>query len=394
MAINIEHLGSSFDDVIYTHDVYIVSFFNDDIYTTVTHDPDTVSKWISEIERIHRRRLIVGFDIKWSPSYSRHRNPVATLHLSVGRRCLIYQLLHSPYIPDSLINFLSDQNHTFVGVNIDSDLIKLEEDYRGFGATAVAVDLRDLAAEAYERNDLENAGLRELARGVLGKNVEMPRRVTMCRWDKRWLTAEQVKYGCVDAYVSFEIGRVLINSSYHYDDDDIYYDAAADDIYFDAVVRKIFFITITTVMVLLLTMMIRAKLRPFVLRLPHRHHRHNSQPTPTSSLVTEWIILTESINRNVTRVTVGLDVQWRPSYFPRGNPVAVLQICVGDRCLVYQIIHAPYIPDALRNFFFHQHYTFVGVGVKSDLDKLVEDYGIGRHAKAVELAKVAAKTYV
>ncbi|KAG8372183.1 hypothetical protein BUALT_Bualt12G0039900 [Buddleja alternifolia] len=212
MAINIEHLVSSFDDVIYTHDVYIVSFFNDDIYTTVTHDPDTVSNWISEIERIHHRRLhrlIVGFDIKWNPSYSGHRNPVTTLHLSVGRRCLIYQLIHSPYIPDSLTNFLSDQNHTFVGVNIDSDLIKLEEDYGGFGATAVAVDLRDLAAEAYERNDLENAGLRELARGVLGKNVETPRRLTMSRWDKRWLTAEQVKYGCVDAYVSFEIDFTL-----------------------------------------------------------------------------------------------------------------------------------------------------------------------------------------
>ncbi|KAG8372185.1 hypothetical protein BUALT_Bualt12G0040100 [Buddleja alternifolia] len=118
-----------------------------------------------------------------------------------------------------------------------------------------------------------------------------------------------------------------------------------------------------------------------------------SQLTANPEVVTEWIILTESINRNVARVTVGLDVEWRPSHSPRRNPIAVLQICVCDRCLVYQIIHAPYIPDALRNFFFHKHYTFVGVGVKSDLDKLVEDYRIGRHAKAVELAKIAAKAY-
>ncbi|KAG8372181.1 hypothetical protein BUALT_Bualt12G0039700 [Buddleja alternifolia] len=214
MAIDIEHLESSYytrntylvssSDVIYTHDAYLVSFFDDDIYTTVTHDPDTVSNWISKIESIHRRRLdrlIVGFDIKWRPSYSRHRNPVAKLHLSVDRHCLIYQLIHSPYILDSLTNFLSNQNYTFVGVNIDSDLTNWRRTTEDLAPPQL--HLRELAADAYERNDLENTGPRELARD--SPLDEMARRVTMSRWDKRWLTAEQVKYACVDAYVSFEI---------------------------------------------------------------------------------------------------------------------------------------------------------------------------------------------
>ncbi|KAK4412789.1 hypothetical protein Salat_2926100 [Sesamum alatum] len=105
-----------------THNTYDVFFFDDTIFTTVTHDPDTISDWISEIMYIYRRRLhslIVGLDVEWCPSFTRHyQNPVATLQICVGRRRLIYQLIHTRYIPDSLDDFLSDDDFTFVGVGI------------------------------------------------------------------------------------------------------------------------------------------------------------------------------------------------------------------------------------------------------------------------------------
>ncbi|KAL3637096.1 hypothetical protein CASFOL_019395 [Castilleja foliolosa] len=85
-----------------------VVFFNDVVYTTVTHDPTTVSQWISDITSLYGHRLIVGLDIEWRPNISRHQqNPAATLQLCVGRCCLIYQLIHSPYFPLRLIKFLS-----------------------------------------------------------------------------------------------------------------------------------------------------------------------------------------------------------------------------------------------------------------------------------------------
>ncbi|KAL8489209.1 hypothetical protein ACS0TY_024728 [Phlomoides rotata] len=200
-----------------SYSTYDVSFFNDSIFTTVTHDPDGVCDWISDIEYIHRRRLhrlIVGLDVEWRPSFSRgFFNPVATLQICVGRRCLIYQIPHSPYIPQALVDFLSDSEYTFVGVGVGSDLNKLENDY-GFGGDAHAVDLGWLAAEEYDRRELKNAGLRELGRIVLGVEVEKPRRVTLSRWDNRRLTGEQVQYATVDAFVSFEIGRILNASDY------------------------------------------------------------------------------------------------------------------------------------------------------------------------------------
>ncbi|KZV30579.1 hypothetical protein F511_05729 [Dorcoceras hygrometricum] len=195
-----------------THNTYEVLFFGDSIHTTVTQDPDTVSQWISEVEFIHRFRLhhlIVGLDVEWRPSYNRNiHSPVATLQLCVGRRCLVFQLIHSPGIPSSLTGFLSNPAYTFVGIGIQADLEKLEEDY-GFGYSAKSVDLRDLAANAYGRRDLTNSGMKQLAMIVLEKDVEKPKRVTMSRWDNPWLTPDQVQYACVDAFVCFEIGRLL-----------------------------------------------------------------------------------------------------------------------------------------------------------------------------------------
>ncbi|XP_022874050.1 Werner Syndrome-like exonuclease isoform X2 [Olea europaea var. sylvestris] len=194
-----------------THNLYDVNFFGYIIETLVTHDPTMVSQWLSDIESLNHHshhRLVIGLDLEWRPNNRFYKNPVATLQLCVGRRCLIYQLIHSSHIPSPLVDFLSNQNYTFVGIGIESDLRKLEEDY-GFGYNANAVDLRKLAADKYQMKELKNAGLKSLARFVLEKEVEKPKNVTLSRWDYPWLTPVQVQYACVDAFVSYEIGRVL-----------------------------------------------------------------------------------------------------------------------------------------------------------------------------------------
>nr|AMP82907.1 hypothetical protein [Catalpa bungei] len=199
-----------------THNTYDVFLFGDSILTTVTHDGDIASQWISDVESFHRSRLqhlIVGLDVEWRPSFNRYiQNPVATLQLSVGRRCLIFQLIYCSSIPTSLVDFLANPNYTFVGVGVSKDLEKLEEDY-GFGYNTKTVDLRSLAAEAYGRKELKNAGVKELTRVVLEKELDKPKRVTMSRWDNQWLTPVQVRYACVDAFVCFKIGRILNASS-------------------------------------------------------------------------------------------------------------------------------------------------------------------------------------
>ncbi|XP_073151085.1 3'-5' exonuclease-like [Henckelia pumila] len=194
------------------HSTYDVFFSGDCIHTTVTHDPTVVSQWISEVKSMYvywPGQLIVGLDVEWRPSYTRGiQNPPATLQLCVGSRCLIFQLIHSPGIPTSLAGFLSDPNHTFVGVGINDDLEKLQETH-GIGFHTYWVDLREPAANICGRKNLRNSGLKELARVVLGKEMEKPREVTMSGWDERWLSADQILYACIDAYVCFELGMAL-----------------------------------------------------------------------------------------------------------------------------------------------------------------------------------------
>ncbi|XP_047327408.1 Werner Syndrome-like exonuclease [Impatiens glandulifera] len=197
-----------------THNLYDVKFFEYTILTLVTHTPSFVDTWISEIQTIHRDRrphqkLIVGLDIEWRPNFSSYNdNPAATLQLCVGDRCLIFQLIHAPSIPLSLIEFFKNPNHMFVGVGVDKDIEKLIDDY-GFEVRGSICDLGKLAADRYNDRTVRNAGLKTLSARVLGKVVEKPKKVSLSRWDCEWLSVQQVQYACLDAFLSFEIGRIL-----------------------------------------------------------------------------------------------------------------------------------------------------------------------------------------
>nr|KYP40858.1 Werner syndrome ATP-dependent helicase isogeny [Cajanus cajan] len=191
-----------------------VTFHSDTILTLLTSSPSAVDSWLSDILRRHRRRknLLVGLDIEWRPNNRRDmNNPVATLQLCVGRRCLVFQILHAPFIPHSLVSFLGNSNNTFVGVGIEGDVQKLLEDCSL--QVANFLELRSLAVEKFAEPVLKGAGLKTLGLRVLGLEVDKPKKITRSRWDNLWLTAEQVEYAAVDAFVSFEIGLRLSSNN-------------------------------------------------------------------------------------------------------------------------------------------------------------------------------------
>ncbi|PIN00252.1 hypothetical protein CDL12_27242 [Handroanthus impetiginosus] len=193
---------------------YAISFYNDEIDTTVTSDCDTVERWINEIPRPNL--FIVGVDIKYR--YDDLKDFVSTVQLCVGSRCLIYQLEFVDYdFPDVLLDFLANEEYTFVGWDIDYSLTRLETETALDIPRALVVDLMNLAGyrslnnmDMLEYIFFDDPDCIELAEMVLEKELEdMPEEVLMLRWDLRQLTSEQVKYACVDAFVAFEMGRIL-----------------------------------------------------------------------------------------------------------------------------------------------------------------------------------------
>lgn len=57
---------------------------------------------------------------------------------------------------------------------------------------------------------LRGASMEILANDVLGRHgVKKPTEIGRSRWDARYLSEEQVQYACIDAHISFEIGKAL-----------------------------------------------------------------------------------------------------------------------------------------------------------------------------------------
>lgn len=195
-----------------THKSYDVRFFSDSIHTTVTRDPEIVADWLSITEQINRRRLdylvVALLHTECRDNVDRQENPVSILQICVGRRCLIFQIPDPVSIPNKLREFLANE-YIFVSVDIQNHLERLDEMYNIIIGGERILDLRKLVAETYDDNNCYNVGLTDLAMKVLGKSAERPVQVSMSRWDDTWLTNDQIMYACLDAYISFQIGRLL-----------------------------------------------------------------------------------------------------------------------------------------------------------------------------------------
>ncbi|CAO2204265.1 unnamed protein product [Urochloa humidicola] len=192
-----------------------VRFEGELIVTTVVSSGETVEDWLDEILSLHRRRLhklVVGLDVEWRPRFGPGYSTTALLQLCVGRRCLIFQLIHADYFPEALDEFLDDTDFRFVGVGVRDDAVRLSNDCKT--EVGNTVDLAELAADKMDRPDLRHAGLKDIASAVMGATVDKPQRVRTGRWDSYELSDQQIKYACIDAFVSFEVGRKLLSGDY------------------------------------------------------------------------------------------------------------------------------------------------------------------------------------
>ncbi|EYU43504.1 hypothetical protein MIMGU_mgv1a026622mg [Erythranthe guttata] len=187
--------------------LFLVPFYNECIHVTVTKEAQQVHEWIRSICSIHidfPKNLLIGLDTEWLPNLNPGENhPIAILQLSIGNRCLIFQLLHADFIPVSLHAFLADPCHTFCGVGIKDDI----------------ADLNDLARLATINSQSGNGvykymGLKKMAYAVLGKKMEKPLNVTLSKWDAVELDRDQIEYAAIDAVVSYQLGYTLCSLIY------------------------------------------------------------------------------------------------------------------------------------------------------------------------------------
>ncbi|KAI3870941.1 hypothetical protein MKX03_025129 [Papaver bracteatum] len=95
---------------------------------------------------------------------------------------------------------------------------------------------------------------------------------------------------------------------------------------------------------------------------------------------------------SLNNLVVGFDIKWtrqRRDHNSARNKVAVLQLSLCRRCLIFQISWCHSIPESLHDFLRDEKFVFVGVGIDGDAHKIWLDYGI-TVARAEELGSLAA----
>ncbi|XP_059458907.1 3'-5' exonuclease-like [Corylus avellana] len=193
---------------------YCVNFAGKTIETTVTDKGSTIDEWVQQwrsleiLSMYDGKPTVVGLDIEWRPHPIRSMsNKSATLQLCIDEKCLIIQLFYSDYIPESLKSFMMDSNFIFVGIEVDDDIAKLDNEY-GLPSNKSA-DIRELA-KAQWPGRFRRPGLKDLALEVSGLAMKKPKHVCMSNWEARVLNENQVEYACLDAYASYRVGHKLL----------------------------------------------------------------------------------------------------------------------------------------------------------------------------------------
>ncbi|GER52060.1 polynucleotidyl transferase, partial [Striga asiatica] len=118
-------------------------------------------------------------------------------------------------------------------------------------------------------------------------------------------------------------------------------------------------------------------------------HRVRVIVTAAPSIVRRWVHTTLYLHRHILRrgrLSVGLGVQWPPD---RPYDPSTLQLCVGRRCLVFQIHHADACPAVLRRFLSDARVTFVGAWNHRDADLLRDSPHRLRISRLLDVRDVA-----
>ncbi|KAL6627759.1 hypothetical protein ACP70R_031485 [Stipagrostis hirtigluma subsp. patula] len=183
---------------------------------TATRDAAVADAWVRALRASHPRgrRLVVGLDCKWNqrpPTAAAWMAPrVALLQLCAGSGCLVLQLLHAHRVPEAVRGFLGDPEVRLVGVGVGDGAARLAADHG-----LVCAALEDLEGPCCEFLGLvggRRLGLKGYAKEILGLNMEKPISVALSDWEKYHLDMAQIKYACVDAYVSYMLGQKVLDN--------------------------------------------------------------------------------------------------------------------------------------------------------------------------------------
>jgi len=81
------------------------------------------------------------------------------------------------------------------------------------------------------------------------------------------------------------------------------------------------------------------------------------------------------LNEQTKNIGLGFDMEWKPEVAPDRSPIALIQLCNGRTCLLFQLIRIGSMPDELRRLLTSDQVLKIGCDVsRSDAKRLLEEY--------------------
>jgi len=163
---------------------------------------DTLDK-LDQAMPLLKGENLLGFDTETRPSFKKGKNyEVALLQLANADRAFLFRLNHIG-IPDALKDLMEDPNVLKIGLALRDDLAGLKRldsfEPAGF------IDLQDMASE----NSVPHNGLKKLAAKFLKYRISKSRSKRLSNWEADRLGPKQVRYAATDAWVCYELYKVM-----------------------------------------------------------------------------------------------------------------------------------------------------------------------------------------
>jgi hypothetical protein len=136
----------------------------------------------------------VGFDAEWTPE-----SAISLLQIAASSGCLLIQMEHLDYIPDSLQRLMFDKNILKVGVAVWDDLLLVRQ-HRGILSRGF-YDLGHLAAHVVQSP--QQLGMKAIG-NLLNVQLKKSKWIQCGNWAAKLLSRSQIQYAAIDAIASRE----------------------------------------------------------------------------------------------------------------------------------------------------------------------------------------------
>ena len=156
-------------------------------------------------------KCVVGFDCEWDIN-NRHPKSVITDLVQIccsEDTVFLFHLARMNSFPTGLREIVENAKFIKTGVNVSGDVFRLQ---RQFNLSNVGSDVKDLEMMANKvLKSNQNWSLDRLCLHVLNKQLPKTQSIRCGNWSDFSLSAEQIKYAALDAYVSWKLYNCLEN---------------------------------------------------------------------------------------------------------------------------------------------------------------------------------------